>query len=137
MYLGIGYLTSRVNYTYVCMYLGIGYLTSRVNYLPTILTKCRLYQTQFYTYLLDFLTNMRDFFTNLWKIDPTKFVQIFCKSRLVYFTSILQNSRIKNVVKTCPARKYWSKSYKYVNGAKLQIFVSFGRTGSWTFSWRN
>jgi hypothetical protein len=31
---------------------------------------------------------------------------IICKSSLVYFTSILQNNRLKMVVKTCAARKY-------------------------------
>jgi hypothetical protein len=38
-------------------------------------------------------------FTNLWKIDPTKFVQVnIYKSRFDYFTSILLNNWLKMIV---------------------------------------
>jgi hypothetical protein len=87
-------------------------------------TWCRSYQTQFFQFHNYFFhTNMCKFFTNSWKLEPTKFVHInICKSSLVNFKSILRNNRLKMLVKNLSCQKISVKSYKYVNGA---IYKSF------------
>jgi hypothetical protein len=62
---------------------------------------------------------MRNFFTNLWKIEPTKICINIFKFCLVYFTIVLQQNWHKMIVKILSCQKIAVKSYKYI---KCEIF---------------